>query len=76
MTQLNKKLILGLYEYYSFIDFDTLSKVEIKNEPINSDGINIFALSNIMHKLIKSDTHITEKQQKYINLIIDTYGKK
>lgn len=76
MTQLNKKLILGLYEYYSFIDFDTLSKVEIKNEPINNDGSNIFALSNLMHKLIKSDTHITEQQQEYINLIIDSYGKR
>lgn len=70
----NYEYILSLYDFYSHIDFNTLSKLEIKEKAKNKDGINIFALSNLMHKSNKeTGENLTDEQQNYITKIINFY---
>jgi hypothetical protein len=70
----NYEYILSLYDFYSQIDFNTLSKLEIKEKAKNKDGINIFALSNLMHKANKeTGENLTDEQQNYITKIINYY---
>lgn len=70
----NYEYILSLYDFYSHIDFNTLSKLEIKEKSKNEDGINIFALSNLMHKANKeTGENLTDEQQNYITKIINYY---
>ena len=72
----NYKHILSLYDFYRKIDFNTLSKLEIKEEAKNEDGINIFALSNLMHKAnIETGDNLTDEQKNYITKIINFYKK-
>jgi hypothetical protein len=70
----NYEYILSLYDFYSHIDFNTLSKLEIKEKAKTGDGINIFALSNLMHKSNKeTGENLTDKQKNYITKIINFY---
>ena len=71
---MTKEHIIILYDYYNYIDFNTLSKLEIKAEPKNMDAINIFALSNLMHISNKeTGKNLTQEQKNYINKIIKHY---
>jgi hypothetical protein len=70
----NYEYILSLYDFYKHIDFNTLSKLEIKEKAKNEDGINIFALSNLMHKANKeTGENLTDEQQNYITKTINYY---
>jgi hypothetical protein len=70
----NCDFILSLYDFYSQIDFNTLSKLEIKEKAKNKDGINIFTLSNLMHKANKeTGENLTDEQKNYITKIINYY---
>jgi hypothetical protein len=70
----NYEYILSLYDFYSQIDFNTLSKLEIKEKAKSEDGINIFALSNLMHKANKeTGDNLTDEQKNYITKIINFY---
>jgi hypothetical protein len=70
----NCDFILSLYDFYSQIDFNTLSKLEIKEKAKSEDGINIFALSNLMHKANKeTGDNLTDEQKNYITKIINFY---
>jgi len=70
----NYEYILSLYDFYSQIDFNTLSKLEIKEKAKNKDGINIFALSNLMHKSNKeTGENLTDEQKNYITKTINFY---
>ena len=70
----NCDFILSLYDFYSKIDFNTLSKLEIKEKAKNKDGINIFALSNLMHKANKeTGENLTDEQKNYITKTINYY---
>jgi hypothetical protein len=70
----NCDFILSLYDFYSQIDFNTLSKLEIKEQAKNKDGINIFALSNLMHKANKeTGDNLTDEQKNYITKTINFY---
>ena len=66
--------IISLYDYYKYIDFNTLSKVKIEIESKNNDGSIIFNLSNIMHITNKeTGNNLTKEQKKYIDKIINLY---
>jgi hypothetical protein len=71
----NYDYILSLYDFYSgYIDFNTLSKLEIKEKAKTGDGINIFALSNLMHKSNKeTGENLTDEQKNYITKTINFY---
>ena len=70
----NYQYILSLYDFYKHIDFNTLSKLEIKEKAKNKDGINIFALSNLMHKANKeTGDNLTDEQKNYITKTINFY---
>jgi len=70
----NYDYILSLYDFYKHIDFNTLSKLEIKEKAKTGDGINIFALSNLMHKANKeTGDNLTDDQKNYITKIINFY---
>jgi len=70
----NYEYILSLYDFYSQIDFNTLSKLEIKEKAKTGDGINIFALSNLMHKANKeTGDNLTDEQKNYITKTINFY---
>jgi hypothetical protein len=70
----NCDFILSLYDFYSQIDFNTLSKLEIKEKAKSEDGINIFALSNLMHKANKeTGDNLTDEQKNYITKTINYY---
>jgi hypothetical protein len=70
----NYEYILSLYDFYSHIDFNTLSKLEIKEKAKTGDGINIFALSNLMHKSNKeTGENLTDEQKNYITKTINFY---
>ena len=69
-------ILNGLLKFYDYIDFLTLSKVEILDNPINDDAKIIFELSNILHKHRKDNYNITHEDLKYINKIKQlNYGK-
>jgi hypothetical protein len=71
---MNYNYILSLYDFYKHIDFNTLSKLEIKEKAKNKDGINIFALSNLMHKANKeTGENLTDEQKNYITKTINYY---
>ena len=59
----------SLINYYNYIDFSVLSKVEILDKPIDNDAIIIFELSNILHKHRSDKYIITDEDLEYINKI-------
>lgn len=66
----------SLINYYNYIDFSVLSKVEILDKPIDNDAIIIFELSNIIHKYRSDNYVITDEDLAYINKIKQiNYGK-
>lgn len=66
----------SLINYYNYIDFSILSKVEILDKPIDNDAIIIFELSNILHKFRSDNYTITNEDLEYINKIKQlNYGK-
>ena len=73
---MNANYIFSLYEFYNYIDFNTLSKVKIKETAKNNDGSIIFNLSNIMNLTNKeTGKDLTKEQKKYIEKIINLYKK-
>ena len=59
----------SLINYYNYIDFSVLSKVEILDKPIDNDAIIIFELSNILHNHRSDNYIITDEDLEYINKI-------
>lgn len=71
---MNTDYILSLYKFYNYIDFNTLSKIKIKEKAKNNDGNIIFALSNMMFITNKEEgKNLTIDQENYIQSIINKY---
>lgn len=68
------KLLFNLMDFYHYIDFNSLSKFEIKEEPTTDDAKMIFSVSNAVHKLRKDKYEITEEDKNYYNKILKTNG--
>jgi len=70
------KYVFGLIEFYKYIDFNSLSKFEIKDKPINNDAELIFMVSNVLNELRKGNYTITKQDKEYFNKILLTNGKR
>jgi hypothetical protein len=70
------KYVFGLIEFYHYIDFNSLSKFEIKDKPINNDAELIFMVSNVLNELRKGNYTITKKDKLYHKKILKTNGLK
>jgi hypothetical protein len=68
------KYVFGLIEFYKHIDFNSLSKFEIKDKPINNDAELIFMVSNVLNELRKGNYTITKQDKLYYKKIIKKYG--
>ncbi len=70
------KQIYTLMNYYKEIDFNSLSKFEIKEDFIDTDADIIFMISNALHKSRKGNYTITKKDKLYYKKIIKQYGTR
>jgi hypothetical protein len=70
------KYIYGLIDFYHYIDFNSLSKFEIKDKPINNDAELIFMVSNVLNELRKGNYTITKQDKLYYKKIIKQYGTR
>lgn len=72
------KQIYTLMNYYKKIDFNSLSKFEIKEDFIDTDtdADIIFMISNALHKSRKGNYTITKKDKLYYKKIIKQYGTR
>ncbi len=68
------KYVFGLIEFYKYIDFNSLSKFEIKDKAINDDAQLIFMVANVLNELRKGNYTITKKDKLYHKKIIKKYG--
>jgi hypothetical protein len=68
------KYIYGLIEFYHYIDFNSLSKFEIKDKPINNDAELIFMVSNALNNARKGNYKIIKQDKLYYKKIIKQYG--
>jgi hypothetical protein len=69
------KQIYTLMNYYKEIDFNSLSKFEIKEDFIDTDADIIFMISNALHKSRAGNYTITKQDKIYYKKIIRNYGK-
>jgi hypothetical protein len=70
------KYVFSLIEFYNYIDFNSLSKFQIKEEPINDDAQLIFMVSNVLNELRKGNYTITKQDKIYYKKILKTNGLK
>lgn len=70
------KYVFGLIEFYKYIDFNSLSKFEIKDKPINNDAELIFMVSNVLNELRKGNYTITKQDKLYYKKILKKYGTR
>jgi hypothetical protein len=68
------KQIYTLMNYYKDIDFNSLSKFEIKEDFIDTDADIIFMISNALHKSRKGNYTITKQDKLYYKKILKKYG--
>lgn len=73
---MNEKFLWDLINFYHYINFETLSKFKIKDEPTTNDAKWIFLLSNALHNNRKKNYIITEQDKEYFNKILLTNGKR
>lgn len=74
MTDL--QYIYNWMEYYSEIDFNSLSKFEITETPKETNADLIFMISNALHKSRAGNYEITKQDKLYYKKIIKQYGNK
>jgi hypothetical protein len=70
------KYIYGLMDYYNYIDFNSLSKFEIKDKGIDNDSELIFMVSNTLNAARKGNYTITKQDKLYYKKIIKQYGTR
>lgn len=70
------KYVFGLIEFYHYIDFNSLSKFEIKDKPINNDSELIFMVSNTLNTARKGNYTITKQDKLYYKKILKQYGTR
>ena len=69
------KYLLSLMDFYHYVDFKSLSKFEIKDNPTTEDAKMIFNISNILNKGRNNNYKITKEDKLYYNKIINTNKK-
>ena len=70
------KQIYTLMNYYKDIDFNSLSKLETKEDFIDTDADIIFMVSNVLNELRKGNYTITKQDKLYYKKIIKQYGTR
>jgi hypothetical protein len=69
------KYIYGLMDYYNYVDFNSLSKFQIKEEPTTEDAKIIFMVSNMLNKARNNNYEITKQDKLYYRKILNTNKK-
>lgn len=70
------KQIYTLMNYYKEIDFNSLSKFEINENPLDTNAELIFMISNALHKSRAGNYTITKQDKLYYKKIIKQYGTR
>jgi hypothetical protein len=70
------KYVFSLIEFYKYIDFNSLSKFQIKDKAINDDAQLIFMVANVLNELRKGNYEITKQDKIYYKKIIRNYGTR